>query len=306
MRSTLRDALLSLAFEQSTQSKWQRNRRGLSVCSITHARGQSAEPCAEPSDYRTTLTSRRADYGRGGGEPAQTWHSGQMGYLRHWLLQFGGHQGDVSEEWSCGVRMAFPDGNGGVEDVDLPSEEDFLDNQAVPALTTWFQSPLAHIGEAAKLLTIKMNEIDAAGRYADQGTVHVRQLSVDGGFSMGLNAHPLQVAAVLSWRNNQVARGPGSHGRIYSPRPVVTVNAAGDVAGGDRVDICAQAVIMINTLDTTPGGLGAPAFRPCIVSKLGAGHVRQIDRVVVDSSLDIQRRRAKSQTREVTSQEVLY
>lgn len=229
-----------------------------------------------------------------------------MTYLRHWLLQFGGHQGDVNEQWSCGIRMAFPDGDGGVVDTDLPSEEDFLDNQAVPALTTWFQAPLTHISGYARLTTIKFNEIQADGTYADQGTVHARQVNLTGGHAGDLELHPLQVAVVLSWRNNEVLRGPGSHGRIYQPRPVVPIAGNGDVLGAYRVEIAVKAAAMLNTLDTTPGGLGAPVFRPCIMSKVGTGHCRQIDRVVVDSSLDIQRRRSASQSKEITSQEVLY
>lgn len=228
-----------------------------------------------------------------------------MTYPQHWLLQFGGHQGDPNEEWSCGIRMAFVSGGGGGIG-DPINEEDFLDEQAIPALQTWFEDTQTKISNAAHLLTIKFNEIRPDGHYFDQTQTHQRQVNWQGGVAVGNNTHPLQVAMVLSWRSNEAARGPATHGRIYMPRPTVAIDAGGDVLGADRVSVCGTTATMLNTLDTTPGGLGGDAFRPHIVSALGSGLSRQIDRVVVDSCLDIQRRRAKSQSKEVTSAPVTY
>lgn len=184
------------------------------------------------------------------------------------------------------------------------NEEDFLTEQALPALSAWFQSPQAMVGPAARLTTVKFNEIGPTGHYADPSTTHQRQVNYSGGASSSTRYHPLQVAAVLSWRTNDVLRGPASHGRIYSPRPCVLVDAAGDIDGGDRVFMAEAAALLLNTLDTDPG-VGEP-FRPVIVSTLEGGVMRQIDRVVVDSCLDVHRSRAKSQTKEITSAPVLY
>ena len=76
--------------------------------------------------------------------------------------------------------------------------------------------------------------------------------------------------------------------------------------GGDRVEVATAAALLMNTLDTGLG-VGGGVLRPSIVSSIGAeGSARQVDRVSVDSCLDVQRRRAKSQSKEITSAPVLY
>ena len=225
-------------------------------------------------------------------------------YPQHWLLQFGGTVGEVSEEWSCGIRMALfgepeiPPGEG-------VNEESFLDAQAIPALETWIENTLSLVHSSTALRFIKFNEIGPDGHYADPAISHERAVNFIGG-NTGPYVQPLQVCLVLSWRTDAAVRGPGSMGRIYSPRPEVVVDANGDISGPERVGAANTAATMLNTLDTSLGGIGAQVLRPSIVSPSGAGHANQIDTVVVDSQLDIQRRRAFSQSREITSAPVLY
>lgn len=232
-----------------------------------------------------------------------------MGYPQHWLLQFTGHQGDVNETFSCGIRLAIQSEDP-QESVD---EEEYLDDVAVPGLTTWFSAPNSLISANAKMLLIKFNEIAPDGKYEDPSITHQRSVNVSGASSQSTALHPLQVSMVLSWRTSAAMRGLASHGRIYVPRPAVAVDAAGDINGSSRVGAAATAVTLLNTLDVPLGVIGG-VLRPSILSRghlnpdgtYGPGAVNQIDLVVVDSQLDIQRRRAFSQTREVTSAPVVY
>lgn len=229
-----------------------------------------------------------------------------MAYLEHWLLTFGGHAGEVEETWVCGIRLH----EYGVPPGSTVDPESYLTAQAVPALTTWFSSTNAAIANCAKLLWCKFNKINSQGHYEDTTTTHEHSFGtgVLGGAASPL--HPLQVCCVLSWRTNAAERGLASHGRIYSPRPALTVDANGDVAGGFRVQVATAAATLLNSLDV---GVGSGVLRPSIESpgrnwpqEDNPGAVNQIDYVIVDSQLDIQRRRAKSATREISSVAITY
>lgn len=229
-----------------------------------------------------------------------------MAYPEHFLLAFGGHQGDPNEQWVCGIRLALYE-EGLIAAVD---EDEYLNDVAAPALADWFDQPSSLIYQPAQLQWSKFNKIRPDGRYADQTTTHemVWPTPIQGGASQ--NPHPLQVAMVLSWRTNAAARGIASHGRIFSPRPAVAVNTGGDISGPERVGAAESAAALLNTLDIT---VGSGWMRPSIVSpgvrwpqEDNPGLAHQIDRVVVDSSLDVQRRRSMSQSKEVSSAPVTY
>lgn len=230
-----------------------------------------------------------------------------MAYPPHWLLTFGGHAGEIEETWVCGIRL----GEYGVPPGFTLDPEDYMTTVAAPALTTWFGSTGASIASVAKLLWCKFNAIDSQGHYEDSTTTHEHSFGtgITGGAASPL--HPLQCCLVLSWRTNEAERGIASHGRIYSPRPALAVDSAGDVAGGSRVNAATAAATLLNTLDVGLGGTGV--VRPSIVSpgrgwpeQDNPGAMNQIDTVVVDSQLDIQRRRARSATREISSAPVTY
>lgn len=232
-----------------------------------------------------------------------------MGYPQHWLLAFGGHQGHVEEMWANGIRLCLYGEFGPV----FMDEEQYLTDTAVPALTAWFTSVGAKIYSGARITWIKFNEIDADGLYADASTTHERlALNIAGGGGSS-PLHPLQVAAVLSWRTNDAERGLASRGRIYQPRPCITVDVNGDIASGDRASLASAAALLLNSLDVSVGTPPAPVLRPSIVSRgkksgstWGEGANHQIDSVVVDSALDIQRRRANRQSREQSTAAVVY
>lgn len=224
-----------------------------------------------------------------------------MGYPRHWLLAFGGHQGHIEEEWACGIRLMIQ----GVQDAPV-DEEQYLTNTAVPALTSWFSNPQAKIYQGARIVWVKFNEIDSAGHYADTSATHERQglaIAANGGSAP---LHPLQCAYCLTWTTSAATRGPASMGRIFSPRPVLTVDINGDVASAERLAVAGAAKGLLEALDVSVGVPPGAVLRPAIVSPVGTGQANQIDFVGCDSRLDIQRRRAASQSRENSQVAVVY
>lgn len=223
-----------------------------------------------------------------------------MGYEQHWLLAFGGHAGELTEEWNCNIRLALY----GFDIEDSVNEESYLDDQAMPTLAAWFARANSYIASVAQLQWVKFNEIDELGHYADGTQVHERTwpgTGISGGSTGTL--HPLQVCMCLSWRTNAAERGIGSHGRIYSPRPTLAIDPDGDVNAAGRDAAAVSAATMLNGLDVA---IGTAVLRPSICSpgrgwpgvKTNPGVNNQIDYVLVDSVFDIQRRRAKGQTRE--------
>ena len=229
-----------------------------------------------------------------------------MTYIPHYLLAFGGHSGHSQEQWACNIRLIEESfGVGG--DVD---EEEYLDDVVLPALTAWFMAPNARVHEGVRLQWFKFNKIGPNGRYLETGVTHERTTAIPGGMAGTSNAHPLQVCMVLTWRTNAVSRGLGSVGRIFMPRPVVPIDVNGDFDSTIRAAAATQAATFLNTLDVTLGT--GDWMRPAIVSRgHGPGYVDegpayQIDTVEVDSCLDIQRRRAFSQSREKSSAPVTY
>lgn len=233
-----------------------------------------------------------------------------MAYPQHWLLAFGGHSGHVDEIWNCGIRLA-PYGEGTVANVD---EEQYLDDTAIPALTAWLGRTATRVANVVKLNWVKFNEINGEGLYNDAGITHERQgLNIASAGSTPTVLHPLQVCCVLSWRTDAAVRGLASKGRIYSPRPDFAVDGSGDVSGPIRVEIAGSAATLLNSLDASIGIPPGPVLRPSILSRgkktgstWGEGAVNQIDSVVVDSSLDIQRRRSNHQSKETTTAPVVY
>lgn len=225
-----------------------------------------------------------------------------MGYQPHFLLAFGGHQGHAEEQWACGIRLAAFGIENPFESVD---EEQYLNNTALPALQAWFGRAGSKIYSAARMQWVKFNAIRPDGRYADQGTTHERTVAYAAAATG--NRMPLQACICLSWRTDAVDRGPGSRGRIYSPAPTVSLNGStADIEPADRVLIADSAALLLNSLDAAIGGPLGAVLRPVIASKVGDGVNHQIDAVVVDSAMDIQRRRAGAQSREETRKVVAY
>lgn len=225
-----------------------------------------------------------------------------MVYPRHWLLQFGGHQGAPEEIWSCGIRLAPY----GVWEGSM-DEEQYLDDTALPALEAWFESVNLKVNGSALLDWVKFNEIAPDGTYEDPSETHARfDLGFVGGAGGGAALyHPLQVAAVLTWTTD-VMRGPANKGRIYLPRPAWPVIASGDVQSTTTIPAAQTTAAFLNQLDVSLGPEPGPVLRPSVVSNKGSGVARQITGVRIDSRLDVQRRRANKQDVTFVNEPVNY
>lgn len=219
-------------------------------------------------------------------------------YTPHYLLQFGGTLGTATTEiWSCGIRMHSGDYTGFDEDG-------YFTSVAWPALAAWMARSGSKISSSCKLAYAKFNLINAAGHYDDTGNTreYVWPTPVPGvGANFGL---PYQSSVVLGWRTDAASRGRASKGRIYSPMPCVTpIQSTGVFATADAQAMATSAADLLNTLDYGWGGAGT--IRPHIMSGVD-GSFNEINTVVVDNRIDIQRRRANSLVATTMSAPVTY
>lgn len=220
-----------------------------------------------------------------------------MAYTPHFLLQMIGTIGTANPEiWSCGIRMWAPEYSGF-------DEVEYMEGVAKDACAAWVTRATSKISNTVSLDSIKFNLIDADGHYADPGNSqeYIYPTPVQGG--AGASLLPYQACIVLSWQTNDVTRGPGAKGRIYSPVPNVNVaSTTGLYPTADALGAATSAATLLNTLDITISG---SPFRPHIMSKIGGAH-HQIDWVRVDNRVDIQRRRANALVAADSLVEVLY
>lgn len=219
-------------------------------------------------------------------------------FAPHYLLQFGGYLGDAQQEiWSCGIRMYSQDFGGFDEDG-------WFAGVGISAPSAWMARADSKISNKARLTFSKFNFIDAAGHYADTGSTreHYYPTPVTG--ASGGAPLPYQCCVVLGWRTDAATRGRASKGRIYSPMPTVTVG------GSNGLFLAAEAQLMANSaalfLNTLDAGYGAgQTIRPHIMSGVD-GSYNEINTVVVDNRVDIQRRRANALVAVESSAVVTY
>lgn len=219
-------------------------------------------------------------------------------YEPHYLLQFGGSIGTANEEiWSCGIRLWSTNFDGF-------DETGWFDGVGKTAPSDWMIRPGSKIGGHCKLRFVKFNFINSAGHYDDPGNTRewIYPTPVAGGG--GPSNLPWQSAVVLSWRTNDVSRGRASKGRIFSPAPSTTVTGTtGLFPTADALAMATSAALFLNTLDA---GFGSgDTIRPEIMSSVDGSH-HQIDSVIVDTRMDVQRRRANAVTPIEQTVPVLY
>lgn len=203
-----------------------------------------------------------------------------MAYPQHWRLRFEGEflgtNNVVLEQWSNTINFLHADASAVDEDA-------FLETYAVPAAETIYSQ--SYISQSVLLTSIKFNEIDEAGHYADPNTTH--QLTEDD-FSpirgTGTTYVEPQRALAVSFLTD-ARRGPAHRGRIFLP------GFSGNVDNTLSIS-STQATAIADNLTIALGGLdNVPALVPAIVSKIGQGVARQITSVAVGSRVDTIRRR---------------
>ena len=140
---------------------------------------------------------------------------------------------------------------------------------------------------AAKIETIKLNEIGTNGRYVNQGATV--QYDLDPPAAGASSPHfPPQVALVVSL-GTDVARGRAHAGRFYIPSPGASMETNGMIGPGWQGVVAAAAATMINAINATESVL-----RVGIVSNLGIGAEHPVTSVRVGRVLDTLRSRRTS------------
>jgi hypothetical protein len=148
-----------------------------------------------------------------------------MAFTPHTLVAFGGKltNNTSPDQWQCGVRLAILDPDGISWRAGLSDPQVYLNALHAPLLT-WFQralvttagSEFATLRADAYLDWVKVNNIDALGRYADPTTTHRWDYNGTSGGGGSVNIIPPFVTAAVSL-TTALARGRGHRGRIYLP-----------------------------------------------------------------------------------------
>ena len=205
-----------------------------------------------------------------------------MVYPNHALVALGGSlPGDQAgdEIFQFGVRIYEDDGSGYIS-----SPETWLNDHAA-AIDTWWKSAASLCRADATLKFIKCNNIAPNGRYAESVT-HLREYSDPGGATVPSNYMVSFLSVAWSW-TTPAQRGLAHTGRVYPPNTWAVGGTSPDVIGNAAAHVTAAKGLLTAI---TGGGSGAPG-RPCVVSGVGVGQIRNITGVRVGDVIDVQRRR---------------
>lgn len=204
-----------------------------------------------------------------------------MAYAPHTLVQFGGFNtslGTADEIWQCNVRGIAP-GGGAIAD------EDTYLGEIHDALKAWFGGDLASMANSASMDYVKVNAINAAGHYADESQTHqyIYSPAIPGQAAPSV---PSYLSCCMVFRTI-VARGVGSHGRIYPPNYAIPVSAGASISAANQNNVrdAGQALIAL-----LKNNAGTQKLVPSVVSKTGAV-VQPISRVGSSNLYDYQSRR---------------
>lgn len=202
-------------------------------------------------------------------------------YAEHILLRFGGTLG--GDTWSCGLRL-----RGQVGRSDTATAEDNLE-AVTEIVKTWHKNDQAKVNPLALLGWVKLNAINAQGRYAQEGDTNLIELDPPQGTG-SQNFAPPQVATCITFRTAKT-RGYARSGRMYVPAANMALNAGGSMSAGDALG---QAQAMRTMLNSIAGLtiLTVPLMTPAVFSD-HAGEVNNITRVEVGTVLDTQQRRRR-------------
>lgn len=208
-----------------------------------------------------------------------------MPYRPHTLVEFGGElaQRDGTPDiWACGIRTIAHN-----EQAPAPNPAQFLDAIAT-ALAAWFTSNSQAMANTASLTYLKINNIDAAGHYADPTNTNVHNF---GAGTVGASAGiaPSFCSVVTTWETNN-ARGLAHRGRIYLPN--YTFPSVGSQLATGAPTTVAQSgeKLCVDVLGAGRSASYENYLEPWVFSKTLA-QAHPIVAVTADNVYDVQRRR---------------
>lgn len=229
-----------------------------------------------------------------------------MAYTKaHMHLVWGGSLGpsDREDAWTVGIR--FASGGEGNAPGDLPplQPDEFpsqLRADLIAAISQFHQSTGARIRRDATLEWIKYNRIGIDGRYVNTTGTLVWDVPATGGNATP--TYPQQISAVTTYRTD-ARRGAAKTGRNYWPTGIAYDATSGGITASDRTALAGSTAALLYTLGQAMFTAGFPLVA-CVMSSIGSGTTRIIDRVEVGSRFDIQRRRDNSAPEIYTGQDV--
>lgn len=213
-----------------------------------------------------------------------------MTYPEHYLLSYGGDfTSDPAEVWVNNIRFAQDD------NVDLATLQNLDSAQQLQVATdfgvkiqTHMASGLSGYSANVRLKWVKFNRIDSLGHYADQSDSNTVFYPSPYFTGAGASTHPLSAAVVMTFLTT-AERGPGSRGRVYVPHPAVpTASPTFRIAGATLTSLTTQWRSFLDGLKggSTGGSQVANPLVPSVVSNVGAGSFRTINRVQCGDVLD--------------------
>lgn len=193
-------------------------------------------------------------------------------------LQVSG-TGYMDEIWSYGMSIV-PNFDG---DPAQPTE---VPAGIISALVAFHQAG-GFISSAAKMTTVKLNQIGTDGRYtsASDTVLYDWPTPVAGGSTTTL---PPQLAIAATLRTDNV-RGRASKGRFYIPYPVSSVAADGRIPESTCQTYAGYVTTLINAINAS-----LPTGAVGVASSVGAGAFRVVRHVHIGRTYDTIRRRRSS------------
>lgn len=144
------------------------------------------------------------------------------------------------------------------------------------------------VSNAAKLKTIKFNEIGTDGRYVSASETVLEEFETPWAGGRGA-AMPAQVALAITLRTAK-RRGRARAGRFYIPYGGSSLTSLGRIQATDQENIAAAVTTFLNDLNTAAAGIG----RLAVASDVGTGAIELITHCEVGGVLDTLRTRRKS------------
>lgn len=196
---------------------------------------------------------------------------------------FGGTIYGGADIWSCGLNIYnLPGGGLAVTPAQLAAAALALREP----ISEWFESAGAFISSYANLEWVKVAALDAQGRYIEDSQLAEVNPSVNGVYETAVAP---QISTVISLTTSST-RGLAHIGRIYPPLSGTASNTG--YIGTNIVDGMAFAAsLLVEGVNAVTEDVFGEGMKVSILSKVGAGAVKEVTGVRVGNVLDTQRSR---------------